>query len=257
MKKIVKKIVHAVGIDIRRKPYSSLVSSGEIESAIQSVEKYTMLPRERLISLYDQVVFCERQGIEGALVECGVWKGGAVALMAKASKLHSKKSRHIHLFDSFLGICEPNAEYDGKRALEEVAPYTDAARGRLEPVQGFYDSVGGHGTLEANRELLEKEIGYPADFLHYHVGWFQQTVPQSANSIGAIAILRLDGDWYESTRICLDFLYDSVQQGGFVIIDDYGTYDGCRRAVDEFIANRQIRGYLHPVDAACRYLVKT
>ena len=248
--------MNAIGIDIRRKLYSSIVSRGEIETAIQKVEMHTMLSRERLISLYDQVVFCGQQGIDGALVECGVWKGGAVALMAQASMSHSKDFRHIHLFDSFRGICEPNAQYDGRRALEEVAPYADVARGRLEPVQGFYDSVGGFGTLEENRELLEKEIGYPEGFLHYHVGWFQQTVPKSVDSIGAIAVLRLDGDWYESTKICLDYLYDSVQKGGFVIVDDYGTYDGCRRAVDEFIVSRQIRGYLHPVDAACRYLIK-
>lgn len=215
-----------------------------------------MLPRERLISLYDQVVFCERERIEGAFVECGVWKGGSVALMAMASMQHSRSRRHIHLFDSFLDICQPNAEHDGEQALEEVAGYTESASGKLESLKGFYDGVGGHGTLEGNRELLEKVVGYSADFLHYHAGWFQETVPASANKIGPIAILRLDGDWYESTKICLDHLYDQLQDNGFLIIDDYGTYDGCRKAVDEFIASRDIHGYLHPVDAACRYLVK-
>lgn len=256
MKKILKTIVGAFGFEIRRRSCSSMVPAEEIESAIRTIESFTMLPRERLISLYDQVVFCERKRIEGALVECGVWKGGSVALMAAASMRHARSPRHVHLFDSFLDICEPNARIDGQHALDEVKNYTDSADGKLVPLDGFYESVGGPGTLAGNRELLEGVIGYSADLLHYHKGWFQDTVPAIAKKIGPIAILRLDGDWYDSTKVCLDYLYDSVQKGGFIIIDDYGTYEGCRKAVDEFIAARGICRYLHPVDAACRYFIK-
>ena len=256
MRKIIKKFAALFGLEIRRKSYSTLVPAEEIDSAIRSVEDFTMLPRERLISLYDQVVHCEREGIEGALVECGVWKGGAFALMATASMRHGPGPRHVHLFDSFLDICEPDTELDGKAALDAVVDYTNSADGKLVPLSGFYDAVGGHGTLEGNRTLLEQVIGYPPDLLHYHAGWFQETVPSIAEDIGPIAVLRLDGDWYESTIICLHHLYDLVQTGGFVIIDDYGTYEGCRNAVDEFLSARGIHGYLHAVDAACRYIVK-
>ncbi|HUP59862.1 MAG TPA: TylF/MycF/NovP-related O-methyltransferase [Thermoanaerobaculia bacterium] len=69
-------------------------------------------------------------------------------------------------------------------------------------------------------------------------GWFQDTLPSAKHEIGSIAVLRLDGDWYESTRVCLDNLYDLVAPGGYVIIDDYNYWEGCKRAVDEFLAAR-------------------
>ncbi|HXI69239.1 MAG TPA: TylF/MycF/NovP-related O-methyltransferase [Verrucomicrobiae bacterium] len=82
--------------------------------------------------------------------------------------------------------------------------------------------------------MLTKEIGYDPGFLHFLKGWFQETMPKDSSQISQIAILRLDGDWYDSTRVCLEFLYDKVVPGGFVIIDNYGAYEGCRKAVAEF-----------------------
>jgi len=159
-------------------------------------------------------------------------------------------SRRLHLFDSFEGICEPDARIDGARAISEAGPAH--AGGRLTPVPGIYDKLGGHGTLEECRHLLERAIGHPPRLLRYHRGWFQRTVP--AADIPKIAILRLDGDWYASTKVCLDYLLDSVVAGGFVIIDDYGTYEGCQRAVDETLARRP--AFLQHVDLGCRYFVK-
>ena len=79
---------------------------------------------------------------------------------------------------------------------------------------------------------------------------------KAAPAIGPIAILRLDGDWYASTKICLEHLYDQVVSGGFVIVDDYGTYEGCRKAVDEFLAARGLHVFLSHVDPDCRYWIK-
>ncbi|MEI6239529.1 MAG: TylF/MycF/NovP-related O-methyltransferase [Planctomycetia bacterium] len=128
--------------------------------------------------------------------------------------------------------------------------------GRLTPLTGFYDAFGGPGTLAENRNLLEQTIQYDARNIHYHHGWFQDTLPVDAAAVGPIAILRLDGDWYASTKACLEHLYDQVVPSGFVIVDDYDTYDGCRKAVDEFIASRSLPVQLHRVDADCRYWVK-
>jgi len=144
--------------------------------------------------------------------------------------------RNIHLFDAFTEICEPDAEVDGEKAIREAREWSQsgAADGKLRPLTGIYDSFGGPGSLEGNRELLTKEIGYDPGFLHFHKGWFQETMPKDSSQISQIAILRLDGDWYDSTRVCLEFLYDKVVPGGFVIIDNYGAYEGCRKAVAEF-----------------------
>ena len=87
-------------------------------------------------------------------------------------------------------------------------------------------------------------------------GWFQKTIPQSAKEIGALAVLRLDGDWYESTKICLEYLYDLVSENGSIIIDDYYHWEGCRKAVDEFLASRKVNATLIPIDEEAVYFIK-
>jgi hypothetical protein len=84
--------------------------------------------------------------------------------------------------------------------------------------------------------------------IHIRQGWFQETLPVAKHEIGPIAVLRLDGDWYDSTKVCLENLYDLVTVGGFVLIDDYGYWEGCRRAVDEFLASRKLEVALNAVD---------
>jgi hypothetical protein len=229
----------------------------EAREKIRLVSANTMVPYARLVTLYQQAVYCEESGVEGSFVECGTWKGGAVGLMALANLAHGARRRHLHLFDSFEGIPEPDASVDGEKAVKEVASVGGKAEGKLTVVDRFYEThAGGVGTLEANRRLLENGIGYDASFLHYHKGWFQETLPRDAAGMGGIAILRLDGDWYASTKVCLEHLYDKVVPGGFVVVDDYGYYEGCRKAVNEFRKREGIRAFLHHVDAAGRYWVK-
>jgi O-methyltransferase len=267
---VVKKLINAVGFDIKRyrPPLEANLNiderlgyelEDEATECIRLVKGNTMLSKRRLVTLYQQVAYCEKFSIPGALVECGVWKGGGAGLMALANLRNSLERRHLHLFDAFQEICEPDATVDGERALREVQQYTGKEgqdKGRLRPLTGIYDSFGGVGTLDDNRQLLEGVIGYPKEMIHYHVGWFQDTIPAVHESIGAIAILRLDGDWYASTKVCLDYLFDKVEKGGIVIIDDYGTYVGCRRAVDEFLASNEIQAYMAPIDCDCRFFIK-
>lgn len=230
----------------------------EARARIAVIRGHTMTTMPRLITLYQQVRYLERSGIPGAFVECGVWKGGSVGLMALANLDHGPARRDLHLYDAFTEICEPDEKVDGARAVREARAWSSdgGTQGRLRPLTGVYDAFGGPGTLDENRRLLEEVVGYDPARLHYHVGWFQETVPASAAAIGPIALLRLDGDWYASTKICLEHLYDLVVPGGVVIIDDYGTYEGCQKAVDEFLAARQEPVFLSHVDADCRYWIR-
>lgn len=253
MRKLAKSLLSRAGYEIGARPRPTYGGREAFDRHLAVVRGNTMLPEVRLLSLHDQVLFCERSGIEGAFVECGVWKGGAVGLMALAAS--EPKQRPLHLFDAFTDICEPDPAVDGAKAVKEASRIS-APEGRLKPLEGIYDAIGGHGTLEECRALIERTIGYPADLVHYHVGWFQETMPQDAASIGPIAILRIDGDWYASTKVCLDHLADKVVPGGFVIIDDYGTYEGCKKAVDEFLEKGETALFLHRVDNACHYFVK-
>ena len=260
MRQIVKNIFERFGYQIKRKKSASWLGydlEPEADEAIKKVGPYTMLSRERLITLYQNAVFCEQNGIVGSFVECGVWKGGAVALMALANLKHGKTRRPIHLFDSFQEICEPDEKVDGARALKEVKMWSSGeAKGRLKPLVGIYNVFGGPGTLEGNKNLLEKMIGYDPNFLYYHSGWFQETLPLDAGKVGPIAILRLDSDWYASTKICLDYLGDRVVKNGFVVIDDYGTYEGCKKAVDEYRHKMNVTTYMHHIDADGRYWIQ-
>lgn len=258
IKKAFKSIFDSLGYEIRKKLTLSYNREAEAEEAIRVVRPYTMLSRERLVALFNMVAHCEGNNIQGSFVECGVWKGGAVGLMILANLRYGKERRHVHLFDSFKEICEPDASVDGERAVGEVRRLckSGGTSGELVPLKGVYDTFGGPGTLEGNRNLLEQVIGYDKDFLHYHEGWFQHTLPLDAHNISDIAVLRLDGDWYASTKVCLEHLEDKVVSGGFIIIDDYGAYDGCKKAVDEYMKCHAIRAYLHNVDTACRYWVK-
>jgi O-methyltransferase len=268
-KKAVKSLFKTAGYNISKIPaqkinehYLGYSLEQEANIFIEMIRYNTMVTYERLVSLYQQVVHCEINDIPGDFIECGVWKGGAVGLMALTNLKYGKERRQIHLFDAFDDICEPDL-IDGESAMTKAIERGKAAMGesyvpsgRLVPVKGFFDSQGGYGTLEDNINLLEKRIGYDPNFLNYHQGWFQDTLPKDAKNIDKIAILRLDGDWYASTKICLENLFDKVVSGGFIIIDDYACYDGCKIAVDEFLQKNNHKLFLNHVDAECRYIIK-
>lgn len=261
LKKYLRRWLGQLGYEIRKNPLGSFGVYDNLDEAsamLRRVQHRTFVSPEGLISLYNQVRYLERNQIDGAYVECGVWKGGAVGLMALVNMAQGFYRRDIHMFDAFTDICEPDALLDGKRAVQEVSGYMKGAEptGVLRPLKGFYDKWGGTGTVEDCRHFLEYEIGYASEYLHHHVGWFQDTLPLDAVLVGRISLLRIDADWYASTKVCLEHLYHQVVPGGFVIIDDYGTYEGCRQATDEFLATLPGPVYLNYVDSGIRYLIK-
>jgi O-methyltransferase len=212
---------------------------------IDTVRPYTMVGLPRLMNALALAHRVESEAITGAIVECGVYKGGCIGLMAKASS-NSGSTRKIWLFDSFEGLPEPTAE-DGLKAFEYAHR---RAGGQLASIDRCF------GPLQEVEELLFQRLRLPRERTIIRKGWFQETVPAAGEEIGAIALLRLDGDWYESTRVCLENLYDRVVRGGFVIIDDYGYWEGCRRATDEFIAKRGITVDLCGIDDSGVYFRK-
>ena len=157
---------------------------------------------------------------QGAIVECGTWKGGmACGMLAVAPG-----PRDFHFFDSFEGL-PPAQEIDGQKAIDWQAD-TEAP--------DYYDNN------RADRDAFERRVraaARPDQHLHIHQGWFSDTLPQAPDDL-EIAVLRLDGDWYQSTIDCLENLFDKVLPGGLVIIDDYLDWDGCTRAVHDFLSAR-------------------
>ncbi len=216
--------------------------------AVSQVIGATQLSYERLVTLYQQVAYLERNQLLGALVECGVWRGGAAAMMALANLAEGSERRMLHLFDSFQGMPEPDLAHDGEEVLRWA--------GRLG--DGSLASTGVNvASPEDVTSLIIDRIGYPESSVAIHTGWFQNTLPVARPQIGPIALLRVDGDWYESTLVVLEYLFDLVIPRGIVVIDDYGAFEGCRRATDEFLASRAPDAYLHHIDYTGRYFIKT
>lgn len=187
--------------------------SRELSNGLLSIQKYTMVSANGLLSLEDQVRTVDREGIAGALVECGVWRGGCCALMAMTHQQLHGEQRLIHICDSFEGMPQADLEKDGERAYSET------------------------GTCQADISFVQEAMklsGYPQERIRYHKGWFEQTIPILAETVGPISILRLDADWYDSTMICLEWLYPLLEPGGFLVIDDYDAWPGCRQAVHDY-----------------------
>jgi len=215
----------------------------------------TMLPMPRLFDAYEAIATINREGLEGDVVECGVWNGGCVGLMALANLKQPGPKRQFHLFDSFQGLPQPSS-YD----LEVLSGFR-----RRHPELGLRDksdsSLISIGTCvgasqAAVQDFLTKHLGIDDGDLVFHVGWFQDTIPNSTDKIREIALLRLDGDWYESTKVCLEGLYDKVVKQGFIIIDDYGTFSGCKKAVDDFFEKKNLKPAWTHSDSDCVFLRK-
>lgn len=199
------------------------------------IAPYTMVAPEHLLNLYKHAEdVCARQ-VQGNFVECGVAGGGSSGLLASVLKRHAKQGpqRLLYSCDSFSGM-PPATEHDTHNGVN--AELTGWGTGTCAAPE---DSV-----LGLCRKL------FCADMIHLVKGYFEDTLPTARHQFGPIAFLHMDGDWYSSTRAILDNLYDQLVPGAFVQVDDYGFWDGCRKAVDEFFAERGLAVQLHPIDAA-------
>jgi O-methyltransferase len=206
---------------------------------------YTMTLPERGRMLWDLCGDVFTRQVPGCLVECGVWRGGSAAIMGLAAR-HAGEQRLLHLFDSFEGLPQPD-ERDGTKAAAYSSGQASGALTSIHQCEA--------GLEEVQKALLGK-IGLPANQLRFHRGWFQDTLPMVAPTLGPIAVLRLDGDWYESTAVCLKHLYPLLSPGGVLILDDYYCWEGCRKATDEY---REAHGITAPIvrtDIEAVYWVK-
>lgn len=195
------------------------------------VREHTFLRYETLRSLYEAAHYVVRENIRGCAVECGVARGGSGAAIAIALS-ETDPDRQVLLFDTFEGLPAPTREDpDYHRAVQK----TGKCRGEFEKVDELFCRLG-----LRNYRLVK--------------GMFQETLRNT--DTGNISLLHLDGDWYESTRVCLENLWDRVSDGGIVQIDDYGEWQGCKKAVDEFLGRKGVNVHLHYVDPSARRLVK-
>ncbi|KGE70827.1 TylF/MycF/NovP-related O-methyltransferase [Spirochaeta lutea] len=232
---------------LRRQDYS-VVHNSQYRSDLpnwfwkhwQEVEDWTLTSPERGFGLAQAVQWIEQAGIPGDIVECGVYKGGSAMLAARILLQENPQSRRqFWLYDTFQGMPQPGAEdrtaYSGQAMVERWQ----------------------EGWWQASIDLVSRgmrESGLPMDQVHLVKGDVTQTLPTTKPE--SIALLRLDTDWYESTKAELEILYPRLSPRGILIIDDYGHFTGARKAVDEYFAAREISPIFHRLDYTGRMVVK-
>lgn len=223
----------------------------DLVAIIDEVAPYTLTSGERIVATIDAVDHVTRRCIPGAFAECGVWRGGSVLAMVRRLQQLGVDDRDIYLYDTFEGMTEPT-EHDTSPFQEPATATWQRAEGTgSKPWSGYFDpSVFNVGAV---RGLLER-TGYPADRFHLVEGRVEDTLP--AQSPAGLALLRLDTDWYEPTKHELETLYPPLADGGVLIIDDYGHWDGSRRAVDEYFDQSAPSVLLHRTDYTGRVAIK-
>lgn len=216
---------------------------------IQAVTPYTLTNPKRLMALLDSVAYIVDARLDGAIVECGVWKGGSMMCAAMALHECQDESREFYLFDTFeFEVPYAPDSADGQRAATSYAraSQTPESERREKVVRNMKD-------VEARLQ----ETGYPTSKVHLVAGKVEDTLPERAPE--RISLLRLDTDLYQPTLHQLRCLFPRLEQGGVLIIDDYDdpTWPGVRKAVDEYLESNNVRLLLHRVDSGSRMAVKS
>jgi O-methyltransferase len=251
LKKAIKYLLSRAGFEIRRvksRDFLAQALSDEpqwINEIIARVQVYTMTSPERIASLCHAVEYITQNKITGDIVECGVWKGGSVMAAIFTLLRFGSDERRIYLYDTFQEMPPPSdidiSAQSGRPAAEIMANSQRT------------ESIWSYSPVEEVRKNV-LALGYPSDRLVFVQGRVEETLLKCCPA--KIALLRLDTDWYESTYHELTCLYPLLVPRGVLIIDDYGHWEGARKATDEYIANNNLSILLSRIDYTARIAVK-
>lgn len=237
------------GNDIMRYCYNNTFpvdfSKEDIET-FRVVQPYTGTSPERVYALIQAVKYIARHNIPGDVVECGVWKGGSIMTVARTLLQVGHTKKALYLFDTFEGMTAPTDVDVDPRGVKAADQFEEAKV--RESSQNWC-----YAPLEEVKNAVYS-TGYARDKFRFVRGKVEETLPKQAPE--AISLLRLDTDWYESTRHELIHLFPRLSRGGVLIIDDYGDWQGARKAVDEYISEHNIPILLNRIDHTGRISIK-
>lgn len=214
-------------LNISRKTRSYLLPSSD-EFTIRKVRPYTLCSAERIRSLIKLAQYLNLNAIEGDFVECGTYKGGTAAILSK----YMGVNRHLWLYDSFEGMPD-TVERDG----EEAKKWVGECVGTIEDVK------------EAMRLVSTNEDCYTTK-----KGWFEQTFHEKLPE--KVALLHCDADWYDSVTLVLETFYKLIPEGGCVVLDDFGYWEGCREAFYDFCSKHNEKPLLERAGNLQAYWIK-
>jgi hypothetical protein len=242
----VRRLARRFGYDITRlargkQPFTYPLDFDDAAKAVcAAVEPYTLTRPERIGALREAVHHVVDHGVPGAFVECGVWRGGSMMAVALSLLEKGVTDRDLYLFDTYGPIPAPtdvDVDVHGHDAKHGWQAYMDQQA--FTPVE------------EVRANLAS--TGYPMDRVHLPQGLVEDTLPSQAPD--EVALLRLDTDYYASTKHELTTLWPRIPRGGVLLVDDYGHFAGSKKAVDEYFGEH--RPYLHRVDYTCRLVLKS
>lgn len=208
---------------------------------------YTMTSPERVYGLIEAIRYVNKFKIEGSIVECGVWKGGSMLATAETLLHLGDTTRELFLYDTFEGMPPPDD-------IDKTVHDRGASKLLEQDRDKASSLIWAYSTLQEVKSTLNRS-NYPTDKIKYVVGKVEDTIPSTLPR--TIALLRLDTDWYASTKHELHHLFPLITKGGILIIDDYGFWKGARKAVDEYFAETGIQIHLCRMDDTGRIGIKS
>jgi O-methyltransferase len=220
------------------------IQDADFLEIFKQCKPYTMTSIERMYALYNAVKYVVHNNIEGDFVECGVWRGGSSMMIALTLYKLAVNNRKIYLYDTFEGMSNPtenDVDFRGGNAENLMKQNTENKETSVWCLADL-DDVRNNMTLTK----------YPLTNIEFVKGKVEDTIPQVISD--KIALLRLDTDWYESTAHELKYLYPNLSVKGVLIIDDYGHWEGCRKAVDEYFKGNSL--LLNRIDYTGRIAIK-
>lgn len=244
IKKLASKFLNSFGykllpIKFLEKIVSDLNDDEVFQEMFLKCKPFTATSPERMYSLYQAVNYVVQHNIEGAFVECGVWRGGSSMLIAHTLLSKNIQDRSIYMYDTFEGMSAPtevDVTFEDKKAEDGW--------------QGDYKYEAGEEMVRQNMRSTK----YTENMIHFVRGKVEDTIPK--NMPEKIALLRLDTDWYESTYHELKHLFPLLSKNGILIIDDYGHWKGARKAVDQYFGENNIQIFLNRIDYTGRIAIK-
>ena len=245
--KAVKEILNKLGYDLKKVSNQfPAESTPEEKELIESSCKYSTTGIIRMWALVQSIKYIHKKNIDGDMVECGIWKGGNVILMKKMIEKYNLKNK-VYGYDTFEGMPDAtiwDIDYKGNDASNLM---------RNSKKDESVRNIHAYASLTAVENNIRDSVG-SMDGINLIQGKVEETLREKKNLPKKISILRLDTDWYESTKAELETLYPRVEKGGIVIIDDYGHFKGAKKAVDEYFGDQ--KPFMHYVDYTCRLFIK-
>lgn len=202
----------------------------------------------------EAIIYCENNGILGDYVECGVYTGNHPKIACQTILENNFSKRNIYMYDTFEGLTEPS-EFDF------TLKGSDFSMSRSDVMETWKNHKSNYGSnwCEASLQLVKDNVessGYDIERLFYIVGDIRETLNIDSNLPKKICVLRLDTDWYDSTKIEMEKLYDLVSDGGVVIIDDYYLWSGQKKAIDDFLKSRNLNKEMKNITNKITYFIK-